>query len=45
MGQLAQVLDNLGGQIEGLQMMFTQSGISRSLADERLGRSQAPLTA
>ena len=37
MGQLAQVLDNLGGQIEGLQMMFTQSDISRSLADERLG--------
>ena len=37
MGQLAQVLDNLGGQIESLQMMFTQSDVSRSLADERMG--------
>ncbi|HRK43162.1 MAG TPA: biopolymer transporter ExbB [Gemmobacter sp.] len=37
MGQLAQVLDNLGGQIDSLQMMFTQSDVSRSLADERMG--------
>ena len=37
MGQLAQVLDNLGGQIQSLQMMFTQSDVSRSLADERMG--------
>nr|WP_226341033.1 biopolymer transporter ExbB [Gemmobacter serpentinus] len=37
MGQLAQVLDNLGGQIDNLQMLFTQSDVSRSLADERTG--------
>lgn len=37
MAALAQVLDNLGGQIESLQTLFTQSDISRSLADEQIG--------
>ncbi|RID92138.1 biopolymer transporter ExbB [Gemmobacter lutimaris] len=37
MGALAQVLDHLGEQIESLQMLFTQSDVSRTLADERLG--------
>ncbi len=37
MGQLAQVLDGLGQQIEGLQLLVTQSDISRNLADERMG--------
>lgn len=36
MGQLAQVLDNLGGQIDNLQMLFTQADVSRNLADDRL---------
>lgn len=35
--QLAQVLDNLGQQIESLQVMFVQSDVSMTLADERLG--------
>ncbi len=37
MAALAQVLDNLGGQIESLQTLFTQSDVSRSLADEQIG--------
>lgn len=37
MAALAGVLDGLGQQIESLQVLFTQSDVSRSLADERLG--------
>ncbi|MEH7828383.1 biopolymer transporter ExbB [Gemmobacter sp. JM10B15] len=37
MGALAQVLDQLSQQIDNMQMLFTQSDISRSLADERTG--------
>ena len=44
MGQLAQVLDNLGGQIDNLQMLFTQSDVSRSLADERMGELAAAVS-
>lgn len=36
-GALAQVLDQLSQQIDNMQMLFTQSDISRSLADERTG--------
>ena len=37
MGPLVQVLDTLGGQIEGLQMLVTQADVSRSLSDDRMG--------
>ncbi len=34
---LAGVMDHMGEQMESLQMMFTQSDISRSMLDEKLG--------
>ncbi|MBT9247522.1 biopolymer transporter ExbB [Gemmobacter fulvus] len=44
MAALAQVLDNLGGQIESLQTLFTQSDISRSLTDEQIGDLAAAIS-
>jgi hypothetical protein len=36
-GQIAAVLDHMSEQMESMQAMFTQSDVSRSLVDERLG--------
>jgi len=36
-GVMASVIDNMAEQMEALQMMFTQSDISRSQVDDRLG--------
>jgi hypothetical protein len=36
MEQLAQVLDNLGAQIDNLQVMYTQSDVGMTMVDERL---------
>lgn len=36
MGQLAQVLDHLGAQIDNLQVMYTQSDVGMTMVDERL---------
>ncbi len=36
-GLMAQVIDNLAEQMEALQLMFTQSDISRSQIDTRMG--------
>ncbi|MDQ1847631.1 biopolymer transporter ExbB [Gemmobacter fulvus] len=44
MAALAQVLDNLGGQIESLQTLFTQSDVSRSLTDEQIGDLAAAIS-
>lgn len=37
MGAMASVLDHMAEQMESLQQMFTQSDISRSMVDEKLG--------
>ena len=36
-GVLAGVLDHMGGQMEQLNMMLTQSDVSRAMVDEKLG--------
>lgn len=41
---LAQVIDNLAEQMESLQLMFTQSDISRSQIDDRLGELAGAMT-
>ncbi|MBW7921765.1 MAG: biopolymer transporter ExbB [Rubellimicrobium sp.] len=40
----AQVIDNLAEQMEALQLMFTQSDISRSQIDERMGDLSGAIT-
>lgn len=40
----AQVIDNLAEQMEALQLMFTQSDISRSQIDERMGELSVAIT-
>lgn len=37
-GAMAGVLDHMAEQMESLQQMFTQSDVSRSMVDEKLGR-------
>lgn len=37
-GAMAGVLDHMSEQMESLQQMFTQSDVSRSMVDEKLGR-------
>ncbi|MEO0939036.1 MAG: biopolymer transporter ExbB [Pseudomonadota bacterium] len=37
-GAFAGVIDHLAEQMESLQLMFTQSDVSRSMVDEKLGR-------
>ena len=44
MGQLAQVLDNLSDQIENLQMMVSQTEVSRTTADDRLAELAEAVT-
>ncbi len=41
---MAQVIDNLAEQMEALQLMFTQSDISRSQIDERMGDLSGAIT-
>lgn len=41
---LAQVIDNLAEQMEALQVMFTQSDISRSQIDARMGELAGAIT-
>jgi hypothetical protein len=43
-GAMAQVIDNLAEQMEALQVMFTQSDISRSQIDERMGELTGAIT-
>jgi len=37
-GQVALVLDQMGEQMESMQAMFTQTDVSRSMLDEKLGQ-------
>lgn len=41
---MAQVIDNLAEQMEALQLMFTQSDISRSQIDDRMGELSGAIT-
>lgn len=41
---MAQVIDNLAEQMEALQLMFTQSDISRSQIDTRMGELSGAIT-
>ncbi|MBL4813486.1 MAG: biopolymer transporter ExbB [Rhodobacteraceae bacterium] len=41
---MAQVIDNLAEQMEALQLMFTQTDISRTETDERLGDLASAMT-
>jgi inorganic triphosphatase YgiF len=43
-GLMAQVADNLGEQLEALQMLFTQSDIARSQIDQKLDRLTEAIT-
>lgn len=43
-GLMAQVIDNLAEQMEALQLMFTQSDISRSQIDTRMGDLSGAIT-
>lgn len=43
-GLMAQVIDNLAEQMEALQLMFTQSDISRSQIDARMGDLSGAIT-
>ncbi len=43
-GMMAQVIDNLAEQMESLQLMFTQTDISRSQIDDRMGELSQAIT-
>jgi hypothetical protein len=43
-GVMAQVIDNLAEQMEALQLMFTQSDISRAQIDTRMGELAVAIT-
>jgi hypothetical protein len=43
-GVMAQVIDNLAEQMEALQLMFTQSDISRAQIDTRMGELAGAIT-